>query len=146
MGPLWSAGRLLAQPVYGGAGPHQPALRRLAPQVPEAASLPPHLVNLAHAPGTPAAPGGPLHSVHIAMRRALTLQEVRACGPGWVGVGVGAAETGCVPVILRQGRQEGQMGFLVSALAPSCKKGLGIRRAMTGRVPCPRATLLPLIS
>lgn len=40
-------------------------------------------------------------------------------------VGVGADETGCVPVILLQGRQEGQMGFLVSVLAPSGKKGLG---------------------
>ena len=41
------------------------------------------------------------------------------------GVGVGADETGCMPVILLQGRQEGQMGFLVSVLAPSGQKGLG---------------------
>lgn len=44
---------------------------------------------------------------------------------GQDGVGVGADETGCMPVILLQGRQEGQMGFLVSVLAPSDKKGLG---------------------
>lgn len=41
------------------------------------------------------------------------------------GVGVGADETGCMPVILLQGRQEGHMGFLVSVLAPSDQKGLG---------------------
>lgn len=40
-------------------------------------------------------------------------------------VGVGTDETGCVPVILLQGRQEGQTGFLVSVLAPSGQKGLG---------------------
>lgn len=53
-------------------------------------------------------------------------------------VGVGADETGCMPVILLQGRQEGQMGFLVSVLAPSSKKDLGDVRAVTGRVPCPQ--------
>lgn len=46
-------------------------------------------------------------------------------GQDGVGVGVGTAETGCMPVILLQGRQEGQTGFLVSVLAPSSKKGLG---------------------
>lgn len=39
-------------------------------------------------------------------------------------VGVGADKAGCMPVILLQGRQEGQMGLPVSILAPSGKKGL----------------------
>lgn len=70
----------------------------------------------------PAAAGGPSGSAHIDIQTAVTLQEAGACGPGRVGVG--ADETGCMPVILPQGRQEGQMGFLVSVLAPSGKKGL----------------------
>lgn len=40
-------------------------------------------------------------------------------------VGVGADKTGCMPSILLQGRQEGQMEWLVSVLALSGKKGLG---------------------
>lgn len=40
-------------------------------------------------------------------------------------VGLGADKTGCMPAILLQGRQEGQMGLLVSVLALSGKKGLG---------------------
>lgn len=54
---------------------------------------------------------------------------------GQDGVGVGAAETGCMPVILLQGRQEGQMGFLVSVLAPSGKKGLGDCESGDGQDP-----------
>lgn len=57
-------------------------------------------------------------------------------------VGVGADETGCMPVILLQGRQEGQMGFLVSVLAPSGKEDLGDGRAVNRQGPLP-PSLLP---
>jgi hypothetical protein len=52
----------------------------------------------------------------------------------------GGDETGCVPVILLQGRQEGQMGFLVSVLAPSGKKGLGDCESSDRQGPCPHAS------
>lgn len=76
-------------------------------------------------PLAPAAPGWPLSSAYTDVQTAIamTLQEAGACGPG--PGGGGGDETGCMPVILLQGRQEGQTGFLVSVLAPSGKKGLG---------------------
>lgn len=78
------------------------------------------------------------------IQTAVTLQEAGARGPGRVGVG--ADETGCMPVILLQGRQEGQMGFLVSVLAPSGKKGLGDCESGDRQGPLPpglRSTLIP---
>lgn len=38
---------------------------------------------------------------------------------------------------LLQGRQEGQTGFLVSVLAPSCKKGLQDREGSDRQGPLP---------
>lgn len=65
------------------------------------------------------------------------LQEAVACGPGQGGGG--GDETGCVHVILLQGRQEGQMGFLVSVLAPCDKESSeDCGRALVGRAPAPR--------
>lgn len=69
----------------------------------------------------------------------MTLQEAGACGPGQGGGG--ADETGCVPVILLQGRQEGQMGFLVSVLAPSGKKSLGDCESNDRQGPLPPSLL-----
>lgn len=143
---------LLAQPAsHHGAGPHPVRGRRAC----RALLSPPGTASGAAVspapypppppawprPLAPAAPGGPSGSAHVDIQTAMTLQEAGACGPGRVGVGVGADETGCMPVILLQGRQEGQMGFLVSALAPSGQKGLGDCETCDRQGPLPTGLL-----
>lgn len=133
MGPLWeewSEGRLLAQPdctTTGGTSPKAACLLLCSlPQVmpaTETSSQPPHLACWSKLLAL-AAPGGPPGSAHIDIQTTVTLAEAGACGPGF-GAGRGGLlmrQDVCMPVILLQGRQEGQMGFLVSVLAPSGKK------------------------